>query len=448
MVGESTEEAEVPVRQLTIRKGRVVSDYFKPGGLADRARLWTDRRSGLLGEMNDAHLGNRHQRLPSNVSVPSPMSKYNSMRQQKPLPEQGVYPGREPKSRKSREASRYATRDKRSNAPIALQLPPARVYKPSAALEGNPRRSRVRQSSSTSNPQVRRLAKSVERAYEGPSPQARNKKNASTPSIVITRETLIAPKFRTESTPTARASMERYDSRSRRSSTPRLPRNSTQSGQSSNPTRRHPTTMHVEGGSSRRNHGHTRVGIASVSVSSSFVITSPPPTPPPTRPLPDLPPLPDRLIGPSVLGQHGSLRRSQNTVRRKRSGRPTHRAVKPIGVDSTSNPRSPSLGSEMYPTKAETQHPPNHSRKSSKSMATIASSDISENYSVVSALPMPILPASTVHLDHVARRDKALPMLPVAEDPDLEKDEMERAELGKGTNTVIDPQRDELPSSL
>ena len=85
------------------------------------------------------------------------------------------------------------------------------------------------------------------------------------------------------------------------------------------------------------------------------------------------------------------------------------------------------------------ESPSNHSRSSSKSLATFASSDFSDAYMLGRAMPVPIIPTSismTV-LDRAKGREKPLPKLPVAENSVLAMGtEMKTAKDETGSRVV------------
>lgn len=442
MRGSQIEEGDASVRKFIIWKGRVVPDYLKPSGIADRARIWTDRRSWLLRDQNHANTGSRSQRQPPHAPPTWPISKYNSMSQHNPLSEQVEYAKRrhdsgsvrEPKGASMRSDSRIQTRGK---------TPPARAPKVPAGLNNKARRVLGEESLSSSTAQVRKLARSLEKAYDVPSPHTRSKVNISTPTIVITQDFFANHHHRSKEKLVDNASKDRVNRQSVRNATPGgtrrkdppLPPRSTSASLQpplEPPGQNAPQRRRIDGLTSA--NGTPRA-------SSDTLPTKPPITSSTRRPLPDFPQPPTgHSTTPQNPRPYRALTRSRNTVRRKRHAQPnsTHRPAK--DAPSTTGPPPTSASSAPNPTTpskvAAMESPSNHSRTSSKSLATFASSDISDAYTLGRAMPVPIIPTSTPRtvLDRIGGREKPLPRLPVAED--LRPETEIQTEIGKDKRNI------------
>lgn len=443
-MGDQIEEAEVPVRKLIIRKGRVVPDYCKENGMADRARTWTDRLSWLPGDINRVHMEKKAQRLPPSAQLPWPISKYNSMRQHNPMKKHLEYSGRKSDTCNYPAAKGYSMRGNNNNAPDILGTRSLRVPKPTAASARNPRRSRAEARSASSIAHVGKLARSLERAYKGPSSQTSGEMALSPPAIVITQEPLTHPLSRSKgiSVGTRKCDLRSMPSEVTRSSGDEgLP-----SKKSKSSTLQLPTEPSNEAGQPRRNLGQARADISPVSPSNTVATTIPPTSsqsqPSPVAPLPLFHPIASRMLQTQCV-----LARSQNTLRSKHPTRPGHRPGKLARID-TNVPRithTSFLDSATPSAKDAADIRRGHSLMSSKSVATFTSSDISDTYTLGKAMPVPILPASKTVSDWIAWRNKALPMLPVTRDLNPEENVAERGGMSKGERENWDPRRDPKP---
>lgn len=455
MRGNEIEEGDLPVRNFIIWKGRVVPDYLKPSGIADRARTWTYRPSWLPRDPTIVNTGKRRQMQPPNGPLTWPISKYNSVRQQNPLRLQAEHSARKHTSGNPREPTRPNTRsdNKLQNKGKAI---PARTSKLPAISETKARRNRGDLNSSSSTAQVRQLARSLEKAYDVPSPHTRSKVNISTPAIVVTHDSKVNHHHRSKERRLGNASNHGVNDRSMQSVAPQsTKRRGPPPPTSTSSTLRLPIKPHSKDAPQRRRaKGLTSQSPNNTPLASSDTLpTKPPLMSSARRPLPDFPQPPTANSTSSQTPRPPrALARSQNTVRRKRH------AVKP--APNNTNPpttlHTPALGPTTPPRRAAAiESPSNHSRTSSKSLATFASSDISDAYALGRAMPVPIMPTSmskTV-LDLVRGRDKALPRLPVAEDFEsgLERDgggDRSRR-LGEwGGRGVDTAPRDTIPTSL
>lgn len=464
MRGNETEEGDVSVRNFVIWKGRVVPDYLKPSGIADRARTWTDRPGWLPRDPTSVNTGKRRQRQPPNGPPTWPISKYNSVRQQNPLRMAAEHSARKHTPGNPREPTRPNTRsdNKLQNKGEATS---ARTSRPPAISETKARRHRGDLNNSSSTAQVRHLARSLEKAYDVPSPHTRSKVNISTPAIVVTHDSKVNHHHRSKEKQLGNASKYGVNGRAMQSAAPQsTKRRGPPPPTSTSSTLRLPIKPHNKDALQRRKaKGLTSQSPNNTPLASSDTLpTKPPLTSSTRRPLPDFPQPPTTHSTSSQTPRPSrALARSQNTVRRKRHGNPnpTHRPAVKDALNITNPPttlHTPALGPPTPPRRAAAiESPSNHSRTSSKSLATFASSDISDAYALGRAMPVPIMPTSmskTV-LDLVRGRDKALPSLPVAEDSEsgLETDGGRDKSRGLGERSgrgVDTAPRDTIPTSL
>ena len=410
-MGDPAEEAEVPVRKFTIRKGRVVPEPLKPSGIVDRAKSWTERPSWFPWDFKNVHTGNRSHRLSLSDPFPWPISKYNSMRQHGPLMKQVESLGQVPDPRKVRESKGLSTRGN-NKVPTTLKTPSSRVVPAVPVVDTKPHRPRADKGSAASNVQVRKMARSLQRAYDGPSPHTRSKVNPNPPAIVVTAEPTNHHHYRSNGKLAGASSTNNRDRRSMRSVPRGAPKNGPRRPKGSSiSTLQLPNEPINEGAQPRKTDGRASANG----------------TPVESAPSPDFPQPLIKPVEPRVRRADGALKRSQNTVRRKRYMHSTHPAAESAGINPGGSLTATALAtnSKTPPGKEATESPSKQSRTSAKSIATFASSEISDTYILGRATPVPIVPASR------ARRDKPLPMLPVAEDPEQETNETRKGQLPK-----------------
>jgi len=427
------------VRKFIIWNGRVVPNTRKPSGIADRARAWTDRPSWLLKDSNNLNTNSRDQRQPSKAPPTWPISKYNPMSQHNPLSKQVEYLERRHHPHKVREPGgatvRSGNKIQTEGVTLSVRVPEASVF-----VDSKARRVRGEKSTSSSTTQVRELARSLQKAYDVPSPHTRSKVNISTPTIVITQDVFANHHHRSKEKLVSNAPKDRVNRRPMRSAaqggtkrkTPPPPRSTSSTLQ-----------LPIEPPSKDARRRRRTDGLTSTNgtplASSDTLPTKSRLTSSTRRPLPTFPQPPTAHPATSQPPTpYRPLARSQNTGRRKRHPNPTppHRPAKPAATDPTPAlaPGSSALEPTTPPRKAAAiESPSNHSRTSSKSLATFASSNFSDAYTLGRAMPVPIIPTSILRSvpGRMVGREKPLPRLPVVEvlgpegQVDIGKDENE-----------------------
>lgn len=406
------------VRKFIIWNGRVVPNTRKPSGITDRAKAWTDRPSWLLKDPTNLNTKSRDQRQLSKAPPTWPISKYNPMSQHNPLSKQIQYPERRHHPVKVREPGGASVRggNKLHTEGVTLSV---KVPKASVFVDSKAQRVRGAKTSSSSTAQVRKLARSIERAYDVPSPHTRSKVNIRTPTIVITQDVFANHHHRSKEKLVSNAPKDRVNRRPMRSAaqggtkrkTPPPPR-------STSSTLQLPIEPSSKGAPRRRRTDSLTSTNGTPLASSDTLPTKSRPTSSTRRPLPNFPQPPAAHSATSQLpSPYRPLARSQNTGRRKRHPNPAppHRPAQPAAIPA-SGPSALEPTSRPRKT-AAIESPSNHSRTSSKSLATFASSDFSDAYTLGRAMPVPIIPTSFSRTvpGRMVGREKPLPRLPVVE---------------------------------
>lgn len=411
------------VRKFIVWNGRVVPNTRKPSGITDRARAWTDRPSWLLKDSSNLNTKSRDPRQLSKAPPTWPISKYNPMSQHNPLSKQIEYPERRHHPVKVREPGGASVRggNKIHTEGVTLSV---KVPKASVFVDSKAQRVRGAKFSPCSTAQVRKLARSIERAYDVPSPHTRSKVNIRTPTIVITQDVFANHHHRSKEKLVSNAPKDRVNRRPMRSAaqggtkrkTPPLPRSTSSTLQLpiEPPRKDAPRRRRIDGLTSANG---TPLASSDTLPTKSRLTSST------RRPLPNFPQPPTAHSATSQPPiPHRPLARSQNTGRRKRHPDPAphHRPAKPAATDPRLAPASrPSALEPTTPPRraAAIESPSNHSRTSSKSLATFASSDFSDAYTLGRAMPVPIIPTSFSRTvpGRMVGKEKPLPRLPVVE---------------------------------
>lgn len=426
VTGYVADEAEIPVRKLIIWKGRVVPEYCKPSVIADRARAWTDRVSWLPGDIYNTHMEKKAQRQSPSPRLPWPMSKYNPVRQHNTKQGHVHHTRQNTHSRQDRGTERHKIHNKSNNPPHTQDSRSPQLPKPVAASERRSRHSRAVREGSSSIANARKLARNLERAYEGPTSQKRSKPAHQPPAIVVTQDPLVHLPSRSKAlsigpnqgktTPIpveVTPYPERAELRFRLAYPSTVPP---------------PKKRFSEAPQRRRVNGRAEANSQPVSPVSPVAV-SVPPTSSQKQLSPEVSLPPSPLLDPSLLQIQRPLARSSNTLRSNNRTRARHRSREQVGQHTSV---SQTTKSSVLDSASSDKHHGNarsgQALTSPKSTTTLNSSDTSETCSLGNATPVPIVPVSRINPSWKAGRNKPLPLLPIMEDLGMKESMADRTE--------------------